>query len=78
VTKTGPGLRSRTGEEKPGRSAPRLGTGGTAGHLLWFLLILAEVLLCGAACLTGLNAVLLAIAGGPAIGFGLSVLLCAS
>jgi hypothetical protein len=41
-----------------------------------FWLILAEVLLCGLACLTGMNAVLLAIAGGPAIGFGFSLLLC--
>ena len=41
-----------------------------------FLLILAEVLLCGAACLLGTNAVLIAIAGGPAIGFASSTLLC--
>ena len=39
-------------------------------------LAIAEFLLCAAACFTGLNAVLLALAGGPAIGFALSGLLC--
>ena len=59
----------------PARAASRTRLSPGNGIMrVW--LALAEVLLCAAACFTGLNAISLALAGGPGIGFALSGLLC--